>query len=129
MLEGAASLRERIAAGRATIGIVGLGYVGLPLLVAASHSGFPVVGFDVDRSKIERLRSGGSYVPDVDGSELGRLANARFEDDPAALRDAEVLVVCVPTPLRQNTPDLSLVRRAAELVAEQIEPGRLVILE
>ena len=123
------SLGDRIATGRATVAIVGLGYVGLPLLTAASRSGFPVVGFDVDASKIERLRSGRSYVPDVDASELAGLSDARFESDAAALDDADVIVLCVPTPLRQNTPDLSLVRRAGELVAEHLRPGRLVILE
>jgi UDP-N-acetyl-D-glucosamine dehydrogenase len=123
------ALQQRVAAGRSTVCIVGLGYVGLPLMVAASRSGFPVIGFDVDASKIGRLRSRTSYVPDVRGSELAGLPNARFEDDATALGDAEVIVICVPTPLRENTPDLSLVRAAGELVAEHLRPGTLVILE
>jgi UDP-N-acetyl-D-glucosamine dehydrogenase len=103
--------------------------VGLPLVVAASRCGFPVIGFDVDRSKIDRLRSGVSYLPDVDGDDLAGLPHARFEHDPSVLAHAEVVVICVPTPLRGNTPDLSLVRRAAELVADHLRRGSLVILE
>ena len=122
-------LADRIRTERSTVGVVGLGYVGLPLLVAASQRGFPVIGFDVDASKVDRLRAGVSYVPDVDPKELAELSGARFDDDPAVLEEAEVLLICVPTPLTDHAPDLSTVRGAAQVVGEHLLPGRLVILE
>ena len=122
-------LEDRLRAGRSTACIIGLGYVGLPLLAAAARCGFPVIGFDVDASRVRRLVEGNSYVPDVDGRELASLPHVRFADDPAVLDEAEVLIMCVPTPLTDHTPDLSMVRGAAELVRDHLRPGRLVILE
>lgn len=122
-------LAIRILTLRSTVAVVGLGYVGLPLLVAAAGAGFPVIGFDIDTRKVERLRAGGSYVPDVDAQEIEGLREARFDDDPSILEEAEVVVICVPTPLTDHEPDLSMVRRAAELVARRLRPGRLVVLE
>ncbi|MDP9302157.1 MAG: nucleotide sugar dehydrogenase [Actinomycetota bacterium] len=122
-------LAIRILTTRCTVAVVGLGYVGLPLLMSAARAGFPVIGFDVDARKIERLRAADSYIPDVDVEDLARLDPERFGNDPGVLPDAEVIVLCVPTPLNDREPDLSLVRRATELVAQHLRPGQLVILE
>jgi nucleotide sugar dehydrogenase len=122
-------LAIRIVTKRATVAVVGLGYVGLPLLAAAASVGFPVIGFDVDPRKIGQLLEGRSYIPDVDVAGLRRLEGVRFDDDPDVLRAAEVIVICVPTPLKDHEPDLSMVRRACELIARRLLPGRLVVLE
>ena len=122
-------LAIQILTTRSTVAVVGLGYVGLPLLMTAARAGFPVIGFDVDARKIERLRAADCYIPDVDVEDLARLEPDCFGDDPGVLRDADVIVICVPTPLNDREPDLSLVRRATELVAQHLRPGQLVILE
>jgi nucleotide sugar dehydrogenase len=122
-------LAIRIVTHRATVGVVGLGYVGLPLLVTAAEAGFPVVGFDVDPSKVAALRAGRSYIPDIDEAALSGIEDLVIDDDPDVLLDAEVVVLCVPTPLAGHEPDLSLVRRATELVLRRLRPGRLVVLE
>lgn len=122
-------LAIQILTTRSTVAVVGLGYVGLPLLMTAARVGFPVVGFDVDAGKIERLRAADSYIPDVDVEDLARLEPGCFGDDPGVLSDADVIVICVPTPLNDREPDLSMVRRATELVAEHLRSGQLVILE
>jgi UDP-N-acetyl-D-glucosamine dehydrogenase len=123
------ALAERIRVKRARIAVVGLGYVGLPLLIAAGNAGFETLGFDIDRDKIERLRSGRSYIVDVSDSDVASAVFGEFSSDPAVLTRADVLIICVPTPLTDRTPDLSMVRAAAELVAKHLQRGRLVVLE
>lgn len=122
-------LAIRILTTKSTVAVVGLGYVGLPLLMTASRVGFPVIGFDVDADKIERLRAADSYIPDVDVEDLARIEPECFGSDPTVLSEADVVVMCVPTPLNDREPDLSMVRRATELVAEHLRSGQLVILE
>jgi UDP-N-acetyl-D-glucosamine dehydrogenase len=125
-------LRREILARKATIGVVGQGYVGLSLACAAADAGFPVVGFDVDADRIAELSSGRSSVPGVsepwfrsalEGSEL------MFTDDPETLRRCEILVICVPTPIRDTIPDLSHIGDACHTVAERLVAGRMVIVE
>src|SRR6185436_16946933 len=122
-------LAERIRSKRARIGVVGLRYVGLPLLVAAGNAGFETLGFDVDPEKIERLRAGRSYIVDVSDSDVASAEFGEFSSDPAILRRADVLIICVPTPLTDRMPDLSMVHSAAEQIGAHLSPGRLVILE
>ena len=91
-------LKEAIETGAARVGVIGLGYVGLPLAVAAARGGFPVTGFDVDPSKIEKIEAGRSYidaVPDAALVESGMTATRDF----TRLSDCQVIVICVPTPL------------------------------
>lgn len=114
------------------IGVVGLGYVGLPLSLAFTNAGFDVVGVDIDGEKIERLRSGDSYVSDVsdekliNGLEAGFQPSTEYED----LANVTSVSICVPTPLRKTgNPDLSNVLDAAESLAEVIGPNTTVILE
>jgi UDP-N-acetyl-D-glucosamine dehydrogenase len=123
------TLERRIRTREATVAVVGLGYVGLPLLVAVRGAGFPVLGFEVDRQKIGLLLEGRSYIADVSDEALASLDGAEFDSDPVMLKRAEVILVCVPTPLTDDTPDLSMVQQAAVDVGDAIRPGRLVVLE
>jgi nucleotide sugar dehydrogenase len=106
-----------------------LGYVGLPLLVAASNAGFPTIGLDIDVRRIESLRGGRSYVTDISDADVAGLRSVTFATDPSALRASHVIVLAVPTPLSDGMPDISLVKQASEKAAEVLQPGRLVILE
>jgi UDP-N-acetyl-D-glucosamine dehydrogenase len=121
----AASIRDRTA----VVAVIGLGYVGLPLLVEVGHAGFETIGLDTDPAKIDSLRTGRSYVVDVPSSEIDALDRATFTGDAATLDRADVVVLCLPTPLTDGAPDLSMVRAAAEMVAGHLRPGVLVILE
>ena len=123
------ALAARIRQKEAVVAVVGLGYVGLPLLVAAHDEGFPVIGYDADEAKVRSLQDGRSYVVDVADSVIGALDQARFDTDPAVLSDADVILICVPTPLKDSTPDLSMVQLATEQIALMLTPGRLVVLE
>jgi UDP-N-acetyl-D-glucosamine dehydrogenase len=123
------ALAARIRGKEAVVAVVGLGYVGLPLAVGLSHAGFPVIGFDTDPGKIDALRDGRSYIVDVSDSEVAGLDDVELSADPAILRRADIVSICVPTPLADNAPDLSMVREAAERISEHLLPGRLVILE
>jgi UDP-N-acetyl-D-glucosamine dehydrogenase len=115
------------------VGIVGLGYVGLPLAVAFAEAGFEVIGVDNDAGKVAAINAGESHVEDVSPEDLklltqaGRLRAARGFDSVAA---SDAVLLCVPTPLDENrTPDLSAVEAAVRGVADHLKPGALVILE
>ena len=127
------SLADRIALKTARAGVVGLGYVGLPLAVEIGAAGYRVVGVDKSEDKIAQLRRGQCYIPDVDARVFEQLLERRRLEaavDDAALGDCDVVSICVPTPLRKTKdPDLSYVMDAARVVAERLRPGALVILE
>jgi UDP-N-acetyl-D-glucosamine dehydrogenase len=132
-MSAASQLIERIRNTQARIGIIGLGYVGLPLAVEFARAGFDVTGFDVDDSKNRQIDAGVSYIPDVPSAELadvvtkGRL---RATSDMSKLADMDVIDICVPTPLRKTKdPDLSYVVKAVESAAKVLRRGQLVILE
>src|SRR5262245_26010741 len=117
----AATLHERLENRTATVAIVGLGYVGLPLVKAVHEAGFRVLGFDIDPVKIEKLRRGETYIQHL-GEHLARdlAASKRFEAtaDPKRLSSADAILLCVPTPLGPHRePDLSFVHSSAQLVA------------
>jgi UDP-N-acetyl-D-glucosamine dehydrogenase len=128
----AGALRERLA-GAPTVGVVGLGYVGLPLAVAFAESGAAVVGVDVDPRRVTAVRAGKSFIEDVPTETLARLVETGRLDatgDVAALRDADAIVICVPTPLgKSKEPDISFIVGAADAVAGIIRRGQLVVLE
>ncbi len=113
------------------IGIIGLGYVGLPLVVAFGEAGHDVVGLDTDASKTESLSSGRSYVEDIPDSALSGIAERfRATTDYADLTNCDALIVCVPTPLTSSRePDLSFLRASAESISGILRPGQLVVLE
>ncbi len=132
MTSAAGALRERLA-GAPTVGVVGLGYVGLPLAVAFAESGAAVVGVDVDPRRVTAVRAGKSFIEDVPTETLARLVETGRLDatgDVAALRDADAIVICVPTPLgKSKEPDISFIVGAADAVAGIIRRGQLVVLE
>lgn len=106
----AETLTARLQARSATIGVIGLGYVGLPLAAAAARVGFSTIGFDIDPQKPERLNRGDSYIGAVPNQELARLiAERRFKatDDFALLADCDVVAICVPTPSPGNASPTS----------------------
>src|SRR6478672_11786918 len=113
------------------IGIVGLGYVGLPLAVAFAEAGHEVIGLDLDRAKVESLNAGRSYVEDVPDAVLAPLAERlRATSDYAGLSACEAAIVCVPTPLTSSRePDLTYLLEAAASLSEILRAGQLVVLE
>ena len=125
-------LRERIEAREARIGVIGLGYVGLPLAVEFAKAGFPVVGFDVDARKVEKLAAGESYIEDVSAADLSSAVAAgrlRATGDFGELSRCDVINVCVPTPLtKTKDPDVSHMARALEDIRKRVRSGQLIIL-
>jgi UDP-N-acetyl-D-glucosamine dehydrogenase len=113
------------------LGIVGLGYVGLPLALAFAEAGNDVVGLDTDAAKLSDLAAGHSYIEDVDDDALAALASRLHPtSDYANLEDCKAVIVCVPTPLSSSRePDLSYLREAAAQVAAHLQPGQLIVLE
>jgi UDP-N-acetyl-D-glucosamine dehydrogenase len=129
----AARLHRLLDTGAATVAVIGLGYVGLPLALTAAERGFPVLGFDTDRSKVDALNAGRPYLKHIaDGRLRPLLADRRFAatDDLVRLAAADIVTICVPTPLTpQREPDLQHVERTAEAIAAVLRPGQLVVLE
>jgi UDP-N-acetyl-D-glucosamine dehydrogenase len=128
-----AALVARIRAREATVGIVGLGYVGLPLAIQYAEAGFRTIGLDVDPLRVEALATGSSHVDDVsDGALAAVVSSGHFKPTaaPDDLHAADAIYLCVPTPFdRTKTPDLSFVRAAAATVATVLTPSTLVILQ
>ncbi len=129
----AQQLRRRIEARSATVAVVGLGYVGLPLVRVIHDAGFRALGYDIDETKIEKLRRGESYIHHI-GEDLARTLSAserfRATADPAALAEADCILLCVPTPLGPHRePDLRFVLDSTRMVARVLRPGQLVVLE
>ena len=129
------SLKQKINDQTAVIGVLGLGYVGLPLLRAFWDAGFPVLGYDVDPSKIQKLRAGDNYLKHLGDDLVSAMSNGPAERyhvtaEPADLAKADALILCVPTPLGKHLdPDLSYVEETTQTVAEHLRPGQLVSLE
>ena len=117
---------------RWTAGVIGLGYVGLPLLLTAANRGLGAIGFDVSSERVSKLRSGRSHVDDVSDEDLKSATSkgAEFSSDPSRLAEADALFICVPSPLgRSRQPDLSYIESAANTVEEVARPGQLIVLE
>jgi len=131
--EIAAKLKERISKRTARVGVLGLGYVGLPLAVEFANAGFEVIGIDVQQSKVDQFNRGYSYIKDVDDNvfrpliESGKL---RATSDYSVIEELDTIDICVPTPLRKTKdPDMSYVVSATDAIAEHLHPGLLVMLE
>lgn len=126
-------LLEKIASRDARIGVIGLGYVGLPLVVEFGRGGFVSTGFEVDSRKADAINSGESYIPDVPTghvAELVRSGKLKATTDFSGLRDQDIIIICVPTPLRKTKdPDVSYILSASEKIQATLRPGQLVILE
>lgn len=115
-----------------TIGVVGLGYVGLPLSLAFLESGYSVIGVDIDEEKVKQLQAGESYVTDIDDGEVAAAIDAGFHvtDAYSALSEVDGVAICVPTPLRKTgQPNLSYVANAVERLADVVPDGCTVVLE
>ena len=127
------SLSKRVESREAVAGVIGLGYVGLPLGVSIARANYPTIGFDVDDAKVTALNAGRSYIEAVAGDELAeQVGQGRFRatKDFAELRDCDVIVICVPTPLSAHRePDLHFVEQTTEVIAEHLRPGQLIVLE
>jgi UDP-N-acetyl-D-glucosamine dehydrogenase len=127
------ALRKAIADRTACVGVIGCGYVGLPLAVGFAKAGYSVVGIDLDAERVRKLQAGESYIQDVPSETLAAQVQAgRFTatTDYAALRKAQIIFVAVPTPFdRAKQPDLSYIHRAAEGIAAVLQKGQLVVLE
>lgn len=128
-----ADLVSKLRARTAIIGVIGLGYVGLPLVRAFVGAGFPAIGFDIDPGKVDSLKGARSYIGHIpDGEIAAMLATERFRatTHPADLGISDVIIVCVPTPLdNHRSPDLSFVLGTARMIATILRPGQLVVLE
>jgi UDP-N-acetyl-D-glucosamine dehydrogenase len=129
----AASLLEKIQSRRARAGVVGLGYVGLPLAVEFARAGFHTTGIDLDERKVRAIGDGRSYIPDVRTADVLALTNAGKLDattDFSIVRELDTINICVPTPLRKTKdPDMSYIVSAVEAIAKHLHQGMLVILE
>jgi len=124
---------EAIIGKTARVGVIGMGYVGLPLVQVFCDKGFNVVGFDIDKSKVERLSNGISYIKHIPSDAIaGLVASGRFQatTEYARLREMDAIIICVPTPLtKTRDPDLSFVEATARAIAANLRKGQLVLLE
>jgi UDP-N-acetyl-D-glucosamine dehydrogenase len=129
----AAQLEEKLRTQTATVAVVGLGYVGLPLLRAFFSAGYPVIGFDVDQKKIDLLRAGQSYLKHLGTDftqEMCKSDKFHVTAEADELRTADVIILCVPTPLGEHgEPDMSYITQSTEMVAKVLRKGQLVTLE
>ncbi|MGH7897477.1 MAG: nucleotide sugar dehydrogenase [Candidatus Binatia bacterium] len=139
------TLKDKLASPEATVGVIGLGYVGLPLSLTMAESGKRVVGFDVDAAKVKQLRRGESYIRHIGGERVKKLAsqartvadllrdgNGKFfaTGEFAELGQCDAIIICVPTPLTEGRePELGYVSGTAEEIAKHLRPGQLVVLE
>ncbi len=128
-----AELIRKIESHEAVIGVIGLGYVGLPLVLRFGEVGFNVIGFDVDPEKRDTLNAGNSYIRHIDGSRVAALRKTdRFEAsvDFSRLKEPDCIIICVPTPLTsKREPDLQYIEKTAGAVNETLRSGQLVVLE
>lgn len=127
------TLLDAIRNKTARVGVIGLGYVGLPLVQAFTGSGFRVIGFDIDPEKIRSLAAGESYIGHIPSSQIAELlARGLFQPtiEFGKLSEVDAIIICVPTPLTDSRePDLSAVTATAEAIAANLRHGQLVILE
>jgi len=127
------SLKTRIENKQAQIGIIGLGYVGLPLAIEFAKAGFPVIGIDIDESKVARINAGENYIPDIADDTLQTLVNSgnlRATTDMDIISDLDAVAICVPTPLSKvGDPDISYIITAIDIINKRIHKDLLIILE
>jgi len=125
-------LIKKIDSKSAVVGIIGLGYVGLPLVIRFSEEGFPVIGFDIDEDKVEKLNKGESYLRHIPSSSIDAAANNGFTatSDWKRISDCDAILICVPTPLGPHKePDLQYIRGTLNSINPHLRAGQLLILE
>jgi len=127
------SLYEKIVSKQAVVGVIGMGYVGLPLAVEKARAGYKVIGFDIQSKRVEMINNGINYISDVDEEEFRELVMAgrlRATTEFDELKDCDVISICVPTPLdRFKQPDLSYIVNSAREIKKRLRKGQLVVLE
>lgn len=126
------SLKQKINCNQSTVGIIGLGYVGLPLALRFAQENFPVLGFDVDDKKVNYLNNGKSYIKHIRNNEITKVLKTGFEASSNFKRisDVDIIIICVPTPLGiHNEPDLSFINGTLQKIGLYLKLGQLVILE
>lgn len=128
-----ATLCQKYADRSAKIGIIGLGYVGLPLACAICHENFTATGFDIDLSKIDKLNKGESYIGNIHNGRISEFVKAKKlipTNDFAKLADMDAIIMCVPTPLNRNRePDMTYIVETTKTIAKTLRPGQLIVLE
>ena len=127
-----AEWRQRLEQRSLKVGVIGLGYVGLPLALLLSEERFRVLGFDVDRSKVEKLNAGQSYIYRIEPEQIqaAQKHGLRATSDFAAIAEVDAVLICVPTPLSEHrTPDMSYIVATVEAIAPHLHDGQLVVLE
>src|SRR6201993_1849441 len=125
-------LKSRIEARKARVGIIGLGYVGLPLALLYSEQKFRVTGFDIDQKKVDTLTKGGSYIFRISPEEIQSAKTSGFNAtaDYSRISEMDAIIICVPTPLNEyHEPDMSYITNTAHAVAPHLRAGQIVILE
>ena len=125
-------LRTKLANREAQIGVIGLGYVGLPLTLLYVDHGFPVTGFDIDQRKVDTLMEGKSYIYRIPGEEIqdARARGLVATSDFGRLAEMDAIIICVPTPLNDyQEPDTSFITNTAQVIAPHLRAGQLVVLE
>jgi UDP-N-acetyl-D-glucosamine dehydrogenase len=128
------NLMRKVKSNTAVVGVIGMGYVGLPNMVSKAKKGFPVIGFDVDKSKVDSINNGVSYIDDVDSEELIKYVVSKRKihatSDFSSLGVSDVIIICVPTPIDEyKQPDLSFIKKATIEIVKHASKGALVILE
>jgi len=126
------ALLSKIELASVRVGIIGLGYVGLPLARAFAEKGIAVLGFDIDPQKVAKLRSGQSYIGHIPDTAIRQMREHRFEATSSfdRLDEPDVIIICVPTPLTEaREPDLTYIVKSAEAIAARLRPGQLIVLE
>ncbi len=133
MTQETVNIISKIKSGQSTVGVVGLGYVGLPLVLSFSRPGFKLIGFDVDRKKVETLLAGESYIRHIEASSLKPIIDSEQfipTTDFALVEQCDAVLLCVPTPLSENRePDMSYVIATARMIGPYLHAGQLVVLE
>jgi UDP-N-acetyl-D-glucosamine dehydrogenase len=125
-------LREKLAAKKAVIGIVGLGYVGIPLALRFSEVGFPIVGFDIDPDRVDTLNAGKSPIKHITADDIARMVKNGFEvtADFSRIAEVDAIIICVPTPLsKHREPDLSFITGTMDSITPHLRPQQLLSLE
>ncbi|HEY2762225.1 MAG TPA: nucleotide sugar dehydrogenase [Pirellulales bacterium] len=129
----AIQLKEAISQKKAVVGVVGLGYVGIPLIQAFVKAGFNTIGFDIDQKKIDRLLAGQSYIGHIPSDWIAEMVETRRfvpTADMRRLKEADAILICVPTPLSESRdPDLSYIEATARQIAATMRAGQLIVLE
>ncbi|HYX68129.1 MAG TPA: nucleotide sugar dehydrogenase [Terriglobales bacterium] len=131
-VSAADQLKSRIESRTAKVGIIGLGYVGLPLALLFSEEKFPVVGFDIDAAKVKTLNGGGSYIYRIPPTDIAAARQRGFAatSDYARIAEMDAVLICVPTPLNESRePDMSFITATAEAIAPHVHAGQLIVLE